>query len=420
MILTTNDSVPEPAEAVRAPRRVHRWWAVPLAVVGVAAVAAPVVLSFVPAKYFATKPHCVRYEQNEAGEVVCTKSVRQDAEFALVPANAEAVSPRLAITGVPLYDSPGQIYFVTVREQWISVIDWFVTRDNPAARLRSYEEKYPDNQTPAQLDQLGQRQMRSAQDNAVYVALKAAGFDVQLTPGEVIIDGLVCLEANEANTECVTYSPADEVLDPGDVLTKVNGVALDTIDDLGPIMADVEPGAMIPVEFQRDGVSKTGEIETILAPGEDEPRTIIGFRPIDTTTVTLPDGLGVQFNTENINGPSAGLAFTLELIDELTEGDLMGGNRVAVTGTIDVNGNVGAIGGLNSKASAVLQVGVKYFLVPTGQGEDGIDGLEGARAVVGDAVELIPVATLAEALAALERIGGDPVQLVDAPTDTTG
>ena len=59
-------------------------------------------------------------------------------------------------------------------------------------------------------------------------------------------------------------------------------------------------------------------------------------------------------------------------------------------------------------------MGVRYFLVPTNQGEDGVDGIQRARDVVGDDVEIIPVATLEEALAALERIGGDPVELVTA------
>ena len=115
------------------------------------------------------------------------------------------------------------------------------------------------------------------------------------------------------------------------------------------------------------------------------------------------------FKTEGIGGPSAGLAFALSLIDALTEGDLTGGKNIAVTGTIDVEGNVGAIGGLNSKASAVQQVGVKYFLVPVNQGADGLDGIERAREVVGDDVEIIPVATLQDALNALVRLGGDPV-----------
>ena len=154
--------------------------------------------------------------------------------------------------------------------------------------------------------------------------------------------------------------------------------------------------------------------------GEDPPRTIIGFRPIDTTTVELPEGIDVSIDSDRIGGPSAGLAFTLTMIDELTEGDLMGGQRVAVTGTIDVEGKVGAIGGLNSKASAVQQVGVKFFLVPVNQGDDGLDCIAHAREVVGNDVEIIPVATIEEALAALERIGGDPVQLVDPPPTTEG
>ena len=96
-----------------------------------------------------------------------------------------------------------------------------------------------------------------------------------------------------------------------------------------------------------------------------------------------------------------GLAFTLTLIDQLSEGDLLGGKRVAVTGTIDINSKVGAIGGLTSKASAVLQSGAKYFLVPTAQGEEDIAN---ARKVVGDQVEIIPVG---HARRGVGRVGTD-------------
>ena len=154
----------------------------------------------------------------------------------------------------------------------------------------------------------------------------------------------------------------------------------------------------------------------IASPDEPE-RTIIGFLPSDTASIRLPEDIAVKIDTESIGGPSAGLAFTLTMIDELSEGDLLGGKRIAVTGTININGQVGAIGGLSSKASAVLQSGAKYFLVPTNQGEADIAK---ARLVVGDAVEIIPVGTLDEALAALERIGGDPIPaaVADAPVTT--
>lgn len=414
VILTQEEMVPELAPPVRAPRTNHRWWAVPMAVLGVALAAAPVALSFVPSSVFIKEPRCREYDPSTPG--ACLERTSEAMEFALVPADAEPVEPRMSITGAPTFDTSGQVYFVTITQPNISMVDWFVTRDNDATRFMSYRDKYGD-QTQAQLIQAGQRQMRSAKDNAMYVALKAAGFPVEIKPGDVIIDFLLCLEANEDGTECVKFSPADELLDPGDVLKKVNDTEVTIIDDLPAALEGVKPGEMIDVEFERAGEEMSGQIETILSPGEDPPRTIIGFRPIDTTTVALPEGLDVEIDTESIGGPSAGLAFTLTLIDELTEGDLMGGERVAVTGTIDVEGNVGAIGGLNSKASAVQQVGVKYFLVPTSQDQQGPqDTIAAARRVVGDDVEIIPVATVEEALAALERIGGDPVKLVNPPT----
>ena len=414
VMFTQEEMVPEPAPVVRAPRTSHRRWAVPLAVVGLAAAAAPVVFSFIPSTVFVEEQRCREFDASSPPHCVQPRS--ESMEFALVPADAEPVEPRMSITGVPTFDSTGQVYFVTITQPNISVVDWFVARSNPAARLMSHRNKYGD-QSQAQLIQAGQQQMRSAKDNAMYVALKAAGYPVEIKPGNVIIDYLLCLEPNAAGTECLRYSPADELLDPGDVLKKVNGVDITIIDDLPGALKDVKPGQKIDIEFERGGTEMSGQIETILSPGEDPPRTIIGFRPIDTTTVALPDGLDVAINTDSIGGPSAGLAFTLTLVDELTEGDLMGGKRVAVTGTIDVEGKVGAIGGLNSKASAVLQVGVKYFLVPTSQDQQGPnDRIAAARKVVGDNVEIIPVATVEEALAALERIGGDPVKLVNPPT----
>ncbi len=403
----------EPVTEPAAPSRGHRFWAFPIAGLGAIAVLAPLVMTLVPSTAFIEKSRCTEFDTTvEGSPPTCVARVNEAVEFALVPADAEPVLPRLDIVGVPTYQPHGNIYFITIRQPPITMLDWLATRKNKAARFYSYHDKYGD-QTETQLIQSGQRQMRSAKDNAMYVALKAAGYDVTIKQGEVIIDFLLCLEANAEGTECVQYSPADELLDPGDVLKNVNGVDVTIIDDLSQILANIDAGTKIKIEFERDGVAMSGEIKTILAPGEDPPRTIIGFRPIDTTTVSLPSGLSVEFNTESIGGPSAGLAFTLALIDALTEGDLTGGKNVAVTGTIDVQGNVGAIGGLNSKASAVNQVGVHYFLVPVNQGEDGADGIARARQVVGNDVEIIPVATLQDALDALVRIGGDPVVLTN-------
>jgi PDZ domain-containing protein len=388
----------------RAPDRRHRWWAVPLAVVGGLAIAVPLVSAVLPTKWLVDKDRCVE----RAPDNTCTRTERQPVEFALVPADAERVEPRLEISGTDVYRSDGSIYFVTIRQPPITLLDWFVMRHSPAARFQSYTDKYGDR-TEEELLQSGQRQMTGAKDRATYVALKAAGFDVTRESGKAVVDYVICLKANDKGTQCLENPPAAKVLQADDVIVELDGKPVETLDDLGPILATARPGDVLPIVIERDGERVETEVETILAPDEEQARTIIGFSPVDTTTVGLPEGLTVEFSTGGIGGPSAGLAFTLTLIDEVTDGDLMGGNRVAVTGEIDIDGNVGAIGGLNSKAEAVRQVGVKYFLVPASQPDTGPDSVAAARRVVGDAVEIIPVATLDEALAVLRRLGGAPL-----------
>ena len=115
----------------------------------------------------------------------------------------------------------------------------------------------------------------------------------------------------------------------------------------------------------------------------------------------------VDINTGSIGGPSAGLAFTLSLIDRLTAGELTGGSDVAVTGTIGLDGSVGPIGGLPQKASAVAQRGIDLFLIPAAQSDADV---EAARAAA-PGLQIVPVADVFEALDALVAAGGDPVDI---------
>jgi len=153
------------------------------------------------------------------------------------------------------------------------------------------------------------------------------------------------------------------------------------------------------------GGTTTREVEVELIESPDEPgRTIIGVWPADTRRVTLP--FEVEIDTDRIGGPSAGLAFALALIDELSPGELTGGVRVAATGTIDADGTIGSIGALRQKAVAVREAGATVFLVPASQSED---DLAAAREAAGPRVRVEAVATLDDALAILAELGGDPL-----------
>jgi PDZ domain-containing protein len=111
----------------------------------------------------------------------------------------------------------------------------------------------------------------------------------------------------------------------------------------------------------------------------------------------------VAIDAEDVGGPSAGLAFTLSVLDILTPGDLTGGERVATTGTIGFDGSVGPIGGIEQKTVAAREAGVDLFLVPAAE-------VEAARADAGS-MRVVGVDDLADALAALDDVGGNALAL---------
>jgi Lon-like protease len=401
---------PPPGGSVRRPSRWHRAWALPLLVVALLVLVGIAVLSLLPASLVATK--------DVRGEVVT-------APYALTPRTATPVDDRVSfgqLAGVAEVDPDraGDIYFVTVSEPSQSVLGWWAAGGEscnehppegdlskcgalPQIDFLTREDKF-GSQTPDQRRGISLQMMRTSSQVAQYVALQKLGYtDAKIKPGAVVVGDLVCL-VQAADGSCTKQAPAASVLQVGDTITSVDGKAVGTVDDLVAALAGKQPGDTVELAIDRPG-SGPSTVQVVLSASPDDPkRTIVGIVPFDTATVELP--FQVDIDTGEIGGPSAGLAFTLTLIDELSSGDLTGGKSVAVTGEIALDGTVGAIGGLAQKVSAVQQAGVRYFLVPTAQGED---QLARARQIAGDDVEIIPVATLDEALAALQKLGGDPV-----------
>lgn len=392
----------------RSPGRRHLLWSVPLVVGAFAVITAVLAVSVLPASLTADT-NGAAYTSWHSPE-----QLPEDAEatpYAIVPASAEPVAPRLAFDAVQRHPAKGQLLFVTIRQPKMSILDsWVAEKLSPAVRYLTYRDVFGDS-TPSQQQESNIQMMRTAQQTAEYVALNLLGYPAEIVPGEVIIGRILCFEASADGMTCTKFPPADELLDNGDTLLSVDGTELSIIDDLGPILARHAPGDRVKVTFKRPGKGEmSGEIELIAAP-DDSKRTIIGFEPFDTATAKLP--FDVEIDTSAIGGPSAGLAFTLTLIDELTPGELTGDTKIAVTGTISIDGQVGPIGGLSAKTLAVKQSGAKVFIVPTAQGLDpnNPDSIESARAVAGDSLTIVDVATVEEALAALARYGGNGLEL---------
>lgn len=341
--------------------------------------------------------------------VLVTATVRIQ-RWEVAPGEAMAVSPRISFE-VPegresnppqRHPAENSIRFVTAFGGQLSALDALLGWIDPHVQVDTFEEHFGE-QTPATSRQLGFQSMFGAKQVAEYVAMKRIGLDARFTDGSIIVNELVCAEEPGARSAC-------RVLEVGDTIVRFDGADVPTLTELAAEMKGRTVGeevvlTVVPHGEEPDDPSAREERRVVLMANPDDPtKAIIGIIPADTRTVQLP--FEVAISTSDIGGPSAGLAFTLGLLDDLTEGNLMGRGKVAATGTMAPDETVGAIGALRQKAVAVRDAGVTLFLVPAGQsaGE-----LSAARAAAGRGVTIVPVATLREALEALAANGGDPL-----------
>lgn len=317
----------------------------------------------------------------------------------VAPGSAEPVANRLeftkeALAHVTRYPATNSVLFVTAFGGQLSALETFVGSIDADVDVQTFEERFGKS-TPGTQQQLGFQSMTTAKQIAEYVAFTKLGLDATFELGSVIVEEVVCLDVPVTLSAC-------KQLQPGDTLVALDGKAIPTLADLVPLMEGHKPGDIVTISVIPHMKAEPVDRKVQLIESPDEPgRTIIGFIPADTRTVVLP--FEVSIDTDRIGGPSAGLAFTLALLDEMTPGDLFGGVKVAATGTMNEDETVGAIGALPQKAVAVKAAGAKLFIVPKSQSPE---ELAAARAVLGSEVKLVTVANLEEALALLESLGG--------------
>ena len=317
----------------------------------------------------------------------------------VAPGSAEPVADRLTFTKEALaqitqYPSDNSVLFVTAFGGQMTALETFVGSVDPDVEVQSFKERFGDGD-PGSQQQIGFQSMATSKQIAEYVAFTRLGLDASLELGDVIVQDVVCLETESTLSAC-------KQLSPGDTLTAIDGVAIPTLADLVPLMADKQAGDVVTLTVIAHKTSQAQDRRVQLIESPDEPgRTIIGFIPADTRRVVLP--FEVDIDTNKIGGPSAGFAFTLALLDEMTPGDLFGGKKVAVTGTMNEDETIGSIGALPQKAVAVKAAGADLFIVPRSQSAD---ELAAARAALGRSVRLVLVDDLDEALAFLEALGG--------------
>ncbi len=199
-------------------------------------------------------------------------------------------------------------------------------------------------------------------------------------------------------------NPASPLL-PGDVLLSVNRVRIRTVVGLLDVLARLRPGVSISVDVLRSGKVRHLQMHTVsLSEGAAKPHTGLGIYPAQETNLITANPVSIK--TGQLDGPSAGLMFSLEIINQLAPTDLTRGYKIAGTGTINSNGVVGQIGGVTHKVIAAVNAGASYMFVPADHAPGDTNEAHALAEVKKDHlnITIVPVSTLAQAVSFLEKL----------------
>jgi Lon-like protease len=295
--------------------------------------------------------------------------------FVEAPGRPRSVLPLIDVDGTTTYQSEGRFLLTTVNVGRLSAFEALAAWIDPDAEVIPERDVIPPGQTDEEYERAARSQMDQSKIAAAAVALELlTDYPEEHGPGVIVQDVL-------------PGTPAAGRLFPGDLITHLNGSALADLTQLREVIGAAEGGSVtLRVRPVEGGSSSTVELQPTHVEGLDRP--VIGIASV----ANFPFDIDIQSGT--IGGPSAGLMWALGLIDTLTPEDLTSGDAIAGTGTVDLEGRVGPIGGVRLKVIGAEEAGAEVFLVPT-------QNLAEARGTE-EGIELVAVATVEEARSFLE------------------
>jgi Lon-like protease len=304
---------------------------------------------------------------------------------ALSPGPMEDVLARLKVEGSRVYDSEGKLYLTSVGiDDNVRFYEALLDMANRDVQLVPRAQLYPEEQDSAEIDKENVALMDRSKETATVVALRQVGYKIEPSGVEV--------------TEVVAGAPADGKLRAGDEILAADGHLVDSTDEVRKAITGHKPGERVAFRVERGKGEKNVSVE--VQEVEDQPRVGILLRDLFPD---LPVKVTIQ-TQNNIGGPSAGLMFTLSIIDKLTREDLTGGRRIAGTGEIALDGSILPVGGVGEKLIAVHRLGVTTFLIPA-------ENCAGVKGQVPDGLRLVKVSKVDDAL----RFLRDPKAAATAP-----
>ncbi len=304
--------------------------------------------------------------------------------YSFSPGDTVAAEPLVVVQDLTTYPAKGQVRYTTVLQSRdrINLFGWLEAKwDSDIDLIRAKD--LLGNKSKAQSDKEDQQAMVTSQTTAASVAMQRLGFKGL---GVEILD-------------IMSTAPSSKLLKTGDVITSIDDKPVAYVSDLSPLIVHHKPTDILKIVVTRGGQKLTQQVPlTTVNDSAGNPHVIIGISPQGKF------GEKVSVKLQNVGGPSAGLAFTLSVIDVLTPGELTGGKNVATTGTIELDGSVGEIGGIKQKTISVRDSGAVMFIVPASEAAE-------AQKYAGSKLKIVGVKNLEEALTALGTLGGNVTDL---------
>jgi Lon-like protease len=196
--------------------------------------------------------------------------------------------------------------------------------------------------------------------------------------------------------DVVPGSPSDGKLSAGDIVVSVNGKSVTDAAGVGDIVSKQPAGTTFSFVVGGSGGKAARTMKVTSAPSPEDPeRAVVGI----LVNNHYSSDFRAVVNLSDIGGPSAGLMLALGMVDRLTPDDLVANRRVAGTGTIDGDGAVGAIGGVDKKMLAAQSAGAELFIAPA-------DNCDEVVSATPEGLQVVPVRTLADAVTALHTWRG--------------
>ena len=308
--------------------------------------------------------------------------------FGLVKTNYYFMSPGppyqwdIEVSNKSTFASSGTLYQLTVRRDEANYFYYFWAKLDNSVDLYEREQILPKGVNPDELNEISRNNMRTSENVAIAVALNSLGYNITTSGDGVLVVGIL------------EDSPVAEKLQKEDLIVMIEDEEVTSVSDFIGKLRTFNIGDIVTISYIRNGELQMFDTK-LIEHVEYEGEPMVGFLA-STPNEVYEFPFDVDINTGSVGGPSAGLMMALNVYNLLVNEDITKGKTIAGTGTIEIDGSVGPVGGVKQKIIAAKRVGAELVLVPTSNFEEAVQFID-------ENTEIIPINSFVEALSVINE-----------------